>query len=160
MRTTGTWLGEYTYGAIYDAAAGKSVPFTMSLTESWLGNVVGYVRDDASKGGMPERGRIAGTRKAAAISFVKTMPIHYVSDDSGNPIQTKEWLRREHGIENANVPPHQIHYAGDLDADGLTMHGRWIIRGRMGTPTGETIDVNVGEGTWTARRISDLPSEV
>jgi hypothetical protein len=71
---TGTWLGEYTYGEAYQGTAGKSVPFTMSLTESWMGRVVGYVRDDASKGGQPERGKIHGGRRGHMLEFVKTMP--------------------------------------------------------------------------------------
>lgn len=161
MKATGTWHGEYTYGPGYGPPmAGKSVPFVLSLTHSWPDRIVGYVRDDAAKGGMPERGRIAGKTSGAKIEFVKTMPVSYVTDESGNVVERKAWLRREFGIENASVGPHQIHYAGTLDPDGQTMRGSWIIRLRTNAATGDLVGAVGGEGTWTARRVSDLPSEV
>ncbi len=160
MTITGTWLGEYTYGELYGNIAGKSVPFTLSLTDSWLGRVTGYVRDDATKGGMPERGRIAGKRKGNAIEFVKTMPVGYVTDPSEALGDKHTRLQRASGIENPRGGPHHIHYFGEIDAAGHTMRGTWIILGSTDATTGETAPLPRGEGSWTARRSSELPSEV
>jgi hypothetical protein len=153
---TGTWSGEYTYGATY-TTAGQSVPFTLSLTESsgigsLLGKhrVLGYVRDDATRGGMPERGTIHGQRRGSRVRFRKTMPNHYVQDERGRLVDLREFARAEHGVELPDgLPPHHIDYEGTLGDDGETMQGTWSIRGGEG-----------GTGTWTARRRSPLPNEV
>ncbi len=161
MKATGTWYGEYTYGEIYEALAGKSVPFTMSLTESWLRRIVGYVRDDASKGGMPERGRILGSRRGTTIAYVKTMPIGYVTDADGKRVETRNWLQRKYGIENAASVPHCIEYVGELADDGQSARGQWRIRPRVVAEDEQGQHVfGGGTGTWSARRIADLPSEV
>ena len=98
MKLTGTWHGEYTYGPGYGPAiAGTSVPFVLSLTESWLARFRGYVRDDASRGGQPERGRIAGTRHSASLTFQKTMPVGYVAGDDGKHEESRSWLKRVFG---------------------------------------------------------------
>lgn len=159
MKTTGTWLGEYTYGETYDFA-GKSVPFTMSLTESWLRRIVGYVRDDASKGGQPERGRIAGTRRGTTIAFVKTMPVGYTTDADGQMIDTRSWMKRVFGIENPPESPHRIEYVGELAGDGQSVRGQWSIRPRVVAEDEQGQHLLGGTGTWSARRIADLPSEV
>lgn len=160
MKATGTWLGEYTYGPDYGALAGKSVPFTVSLTESWLRKVIGYVRDDATKGGQPERGRITGTRKGADLTFVKTMPTAYVTDPDGTRIDVPSALRRDHGVELPALPPHRIDYTGTLAADGQTITGRWEIRPTTIETQRGTWQSPGGKGTWTARRVSDLPTTV
>jgi hypothetical protein len=159
VKTTGTWLGEYTYGEIYDFA-GQSVPFTMSLTESWLRRITGYVRDDASKGGQPERGRILGTRRGTTIAFVKTMPVGYVTDPDGKMVETRSWLKRAFGIENVPESPHCIEYVGELAGDGQSVRGQWRIRPRVVAEDDQGAHVFGGNGTWSARRIADLPSEV
>ena len=160
MKVTGTWHGEYTYGPLYEALAGKRVPFVLSLTESWLQRFAGYVRDDASKGGQPERGRIAGKRRGAAIEFVKTMPVGYVFDDEGRMEEKSSWVRRVFGVEQPDASPHRIHYSGDLSADGQSVAGKWQIQSRVIARDGGVAHVFGGEGTWTARRVSDSPSEV
>lgn len=160
MKTTGTWLGEYTYGEIYDFA-GKSVPFTMSLTESWLRRITGYVRDDASKGGQPERGRILGTRRGTTIAFLKTMPVGYVTGPDGEMVETRSWLQRAFGIENAPESPHCIEYVGELSGDGQSVRGQWRIRPRVVAEDDKGAQLfGGGNGTWSARRVADLPSEV
>lgn len=160
MKTTGTWHGEYTLGPGYENIAGKSVPFALSLTESWLQRFSGYVRDDASKGGQPERGRIAGKRRGTTIEFVKTMPVGYVMNDEGKLEETRSWLQRAFGVEDRDESPHRIHYAGTLSPDGQQASGTWVIHSEVVAEDGETIHMVGGEGTWTARRVSDLPSEV
>lgn len=160
MKITGTWHGEYTYGPGYEQIAGKSVPFVLSLTESWMRRIAGYVRDDASKGGMPERGRIAGSRRAATITFVKTMPIGYVMDADGKPLDPRVALRRDHGIEVPELPPHRIHYSGTLAQDGQSIAGSWVIRQTTIETDQGVLESAGGDGTWTARRVSDLPAEV
>lgn len=160
MKLTGTWLGEYTYGPGYGPIAGTSVPFRLSLTESLLRSFAGYVRDDATKGGMPERGRIAGRRAGDAITFVKTMPVGYVTDDDGKPVEKRTWLKTMFGIDRSEVSPHRIHYSGTLAADGQQMRGAWVIHSEVIAEQDDVVHCTGGEGTWTARRISDLPSEV
>lgn len=160
MKVTGTWLGEYTYGPDYESLAGKSVPFTLSLTESWLRKIQGYVRDDATKGGMPERGRIAGKRDGAELTFVKTMPIGYVKDADGTLRDPREVLRRDQGFELPKLPPHRIEYRGTMAADGQSAAGRWVILPASIETSQGVWQSTGGEGTWTARRIADLPSAV
>lgn len=160
MKVTGTWHGQYTYGPGYGAPlAGTSVPFALSLTHSWLGRVTGYVRDDAAKGGMPERGRIVGKTRGTRFEFVKTMPVSYVADESGTMVEKRSWLRR-FGIEAQSVAPHRIRYVGELTADGQSVQGQWTIRLEVVARTTEGPHAIGGDGTWTARRVSDLPSEV
>ena len=158
MKLTGTWVGEYTFGDGYDdaGAAGQSVPFTMSLTESWLRRVIGYVRDDASRGGQPERGRVGGRRRGDRFEFVKTMPVGYQMTEDG-PVETRQYLERELEIELPDeLPPHRVHYAGTLDPDRQCLAGEWVILPwQIGDRAG-----GGGRGTWTARRTSDQPSEV
>lgn len=152
MRTTGTWLGEYTYGAhFYGPAAGKSVPFHLSLTESWLGRFTGHVRDDASQGGMPELG---------TVELIKTMPVSYVTEPSGALIETKAWIQREYGIENPTLEPHRIHCTGRFDEYGDGMRGTWRIWNRVDHPNGESVQMTVGVGTWSARRIAARPRAI
>lgn len=159
MKVSGTWLGEYTYGDGYEDIAGKSVPFTMSLTESWLGRVLGYVRDDATQGGQPERGKIRGSRRRLTLEFVKSMPTGYVFDPDGKLEPRSSWLKRAFGIDEDPDEPHRIHYIGRLSADGGSVRGEWVIRrGQLDTEQG-VIEFG-GAGTWSARRTSDLPSEV
>jgi hypothetical protein len=160
MKVTGTWQGEYTYGPGYETLAGKSVPFVLSLTESWLQRFAGYVRDDASKGGQPERGRIAGKRSGTAIEFVKTMPVGYVTNEDNKMEEESSWLRRVFGVEQPETSPHRILYSGELSADGQSAAGKWLIQSRMVAQDGDIQHVVGGEGTWTARRVSDLPTEV
>lgn len=157
-KLTGTWVGEYTYGPGYEGAAGKSVPFTMSLTEALRRLIAGYVRDDASRGGQPERGRISGRRRGRAVEFVKSYPVGYVVDDDGNQTQTRRELAEQEGHELGELPPHRIRYRGTLDDGGDALRGEWqILPWRSGDfesdPDGES-------GTWTARRTSYEPSEV
>lgn len=160
MKVTGTWNGEYTYGEAYQGIVGKSVPFTMSLTESWMSRVVGYVRDDATKGGQPERGKIHGGRRGLTLEFVKTMPTAYMADPDGSQKETRSsWLKRTYGIEEDPTAPHRIHYVGRLSADGHSVHGEWLIRQRQ-VQTDQGMVELAGTGTWSARRIADLPSEV
>ncbi|MCA8974224.1 MAG: hypothetical protein KDC98_05850 [Planctomycetes bacterium] len=159
MKLTGTWVGQYTYGQSYDQLAATSVPFTMSLTESWRLRVVGYVRDDASRGGQPERGRIVGQRKGRQLEFLKTMPKGYVTDADGNMVEQRQFLEEEFGIALPDgMPPHRIHYAGTLDEHGQSVAGTWRI-----VPWGRTADgreLGSGNGSWSARRMSDQPSAV
>jgi hypothetical protein len=160
VKATGTWRGEYTYGDLYEHIAGSSVPFTMSLTESWPGRIAGYVRDDASKGGMPERGRIAGSRRGATLTFVKTMPVGYVSDETGQMVETRTWLSRVFGLDKPAVSPHRIHYTGEMDAIGHSITGTWAIELQVVAEDDEGVHTVGGQGTWTARRVSDQPNEV
>lgn len=153
MKVTGTWHGSYVYGPAYGPLAGKAVPFTMSLTETWLRGVAGYVRDDASQGGMPERGRIRGQRRGAELEFEKTLPNHYVPNPDGS-LTSLAKAAAEQGIElPAKLPPHRIHYRGTLGAGGIEVAGTWSIPGPDGAG-------NRGSGTWSARRTSELPLEV
>ncbi|MBX3461553.1 MAG: hypothetical protein KF830_00135 [Planctomycetes bacterium] len=128
----------------------------MSLTESADHGVTGCVRDDAARGGQPERGRIVGRRRGAAVAFVKTMPVGYVSEADGTMEEIGAWQRRTQGVEVPDLPPHRIHYAGELAVDG-TLAGSWVIRVAGGGGDGGCIG---GEGTWTARRVADVPSAV
>lgn len=162
MKVSGTWLCEYTYGSEgYEQSgiAGTSVPFTMSLTEGWLRNVSGYVRDDASRGGQPERGRIRGRRRGRVLEFLKIMPVHHVVDETGKMVEMRSFYRDRHGLElPADLPPHRIAYRGTIDETGEAIAGEWQI-----VPWGRTAHgrpVSMGAGTWSARRTSDLASEV
>jgi hypothetical protein len=160
MNITGTWTGSYTYGPGYEEAANTSVPFRLSIDETWLGRIAGYVRDDASKGGMPERGRIHGRRRGRRIEFVKVMPVGYVTNDDGELMRTQDWLDQQ-GFEDIQAAAHRIHYAGELDIAGQSMSGSWLIRPReLDGSMGSKVFFEGGEGTWTARRISELPSEI
>jgi hypothetical protein len=160
VRLTGTWHGEYTYGDFYADLAGQRVPFVLSLTESWRYRLSGYVRDDAARGGQPERGRITGVRRGAAVAFVKTMPVGYVTDGDGTRVEVAAWLRRTFGIETPDLPPHRIHYAGELTPDGQTLAGTWVIRPTVVAEGSAGAQCIGGDGTWTARRTSDRPSTV
>lgn len=164
MRISGTWQGQYTYGAGYEGIAGvggSSVPFTMSITESWLGKVTGYVRDDATKGGMPERGHIVGKRSRQSLEFVKVMPNNYVFDVEGRLVDLRQAMQAQHGIElPAELPPHRIFYSGTLSDDGQSASGDWLIMPWPGEDQAETFGQGLGNGTWTARRVSDQPSAV
>jgi hypothetical protein len=161
VKVTGSWIGQYTYGAGYgEGIAGTSVPFMLSLTENWLGKVSGYVRDDASRGGMPERGRILGTRKRDELRFVKSMPNHYFTDANRKLVDLRSaW--REQGVEPpAELPPHRIGYRGTLGADGETIAGEWAILPWQVDTDEERIEFGSGQGTWTAKRTSFEPSAV
>lgn len=158
MKLTGTWIGQYTYGDCYqeEGIAGKSVPFTMSLTETWLGRIKGYVRDDASRGGQPERGRISGRRKGRRLSFMKIMPTGYVVED-GEFVDRREHLADALDAEELdNLPPHRIHYEGDIDDHGETVAGAWNIVAWDDAAD----DDDVARGTWSARRASYEPDAV
>jgi len=161
VKVTGTWLGQYTYGPGYGSIAGMSVPFTMSLTESWLRKVSGYVRDDARHGGMPERGRILGDRSKAQLEFTKTMPKSYQMDGNKHLVDLREVVQRDHGVElPAELPPHRIRYTGALAEDGMSIAGQWqILPWSVSTGTGQVGGAG-GRGTWTAKRVADQPSEV
>lgn len=161
MRVTGSWLGEYTYGAGYVGIAGMSVPFTLSLTETWIGKVSGYVRDDATKGGMPERGRILGKRRQLELEFVKTMPNHHMMRPDRSLGDLRAQLKQDHGVElPAELPPHRIHYRGVLSDDGMSLAGQWrIVPWRVELAQG-TAEFGQGQGTWTAKRTSELASSV
>jgi len=161
LRLTGTWVGQYTYGAGYGGIAGMSVPFTLSLTETWLGKVSGYVRDDATRGGMPERGRILGKRRKLEFEFVKTMPNHYTTSPDRQLVDLRLQLRQDHGLElPAELPPHRIHYRGAIHADGMSITGEWrIVPWRVELAQGAA-EMGQGQGTWTAKRTSDLASSV
>lgn len=152
MNLTGTWLGEYVYGPDYGAIAGKAVPFTMSLTDSWLRGVAGYVRDDASRGGMPERGRIRGLRRRAVVRFVKTMPNGYLAGADGKLVSSPEAAAQQGGKLPEVRPPHRILYEGRLAADADHLAGTWRIPG----PGAH----DIGTGTWSARRVAHEPSAV
>jgi hypothetical protein len=160
MRVSGTWEGEYTYGTVYGADGGVSVPFRMSLSEGWFGRFAGYVRDDASKGGMPERGNIAGRRKRSRMTFVKSMPNMYLVY-KGGLVDLREWIEREHGLTvSRELPPHRIRYSGTFSSDDLSLTGTWaIVRYRAVIDEG-VIEFGVGNGTWTARQVSDQASTV
>ena len=137
------------------------MPFRLSLTESFLRRVVGYVRDDAQKGGQPERGRITGHRRGRTLTFVKTMPIGYLADEDGRLVDKNDWLQRTFGIEDPRGPQHRIHYTGEFDADAQRIVGTWQIRSTVAIESEDGVHVvGGGEGTWSARRVSDLPSEV
>ena len=162
MKVTGTWFGQYTYGAGYEHIAGKSVPFTLSLTENWLGKVSGYVRDDASKGGQPERGRVLGARKKRELRFVKSMPKGYVTNPDGTLVDFRSAMT-EQGIDlPAELPPHRIGYSGTIGDDGETITGEWtILPFEFETDEGEQLEFGgEGQGTWTAKRTSYEPSAV
>jgi len=162
VRISGTWQGQYTYGPGYEASvAGSSVPFTMSITESWLGKVVGYVRDDAARGGQPERGHIMGKRRRQSLEFLKVMPKSYVSDAEGRPVDLRQAMQAQHGIElPAELPPHRIVYSGTLSDDGQSVAGDWLILQWSTQVEQGTFVSGIGNGTWTARRVSDQPSAV
>lgn len=158
-KITGTWIGEYVYGDEDGYAeagvAGRSVPFTMSLTESWLARFAGYVRDDAERGGQPERGRVRGRRRGRAVRFRKIFPVGYVFDDNGDMVELREYLRRHDAEPAGELPPHCIDYRGEFGADGETMRGEWRI-----VIAGEETATDGGTGSWHARRTSFDPSAV
>ncbi len=159
MRLTGTWVGEYVYGADYetDEMVNKAVPFTMSLTESWLRNVAGYVRDDASRGGQPERGRIHGRRRGTDLVFMKLMPVHYVTFE-GKLIELRDHYA-QHGVElPEGMPPHRILYRGTVDQHGESVAGTWELQPWAIADDGESL--GHGSGTWKARRTSYETCEV
>ncbi len=167
MRLTGTWHGEYVYGDGYGDLAGARVPFALSLTESGaaalvgFGRITGYVRDDASKGGMPERGRIAGRRRRQRVRFVKAMPNHYLAQGDGTLVGLRDVVRAQHGLElPASLPPHRIAYEGELDQTGESMRGTWTILPWTAAAGGGVVHGAGGTGTWSAQRRSPLPSEV
>jgi hypothetical protein len=158
---TGTWEGEYTYGAGYGPdQEGESVPFRMSLSAGWFGRFAGYVRDDASKGGMPERGKIAGSRKRSRITFVKSMPTVYLVYD-GVLVDLREWIEREHGLTlPRDLPPHRIRYRGSFSSDDLSVTGTWTILPFRAVIDEGVIQFGVGDGTWSARWVSAQASTV
>lgn len=154
MRVTGTWQGAYVYGPDYGAGSGKRVPFTMSLSESWLARVTGWVRDDPSEGGMPEQGTILGRRRRRSLEFTKEMPHHYMVED-GRLVDIREWCKRVHGATLArHVPPHRIVYIGDLSPDAESIVGTWSIVSWVAESDIGLFEMGEGTGSWTARRIS------
>ncbi|MCA8951920.1 MAG: hypothetical protein KDE27_20590 [Planctomycetes bacterium] len=162
MNLTGTWIGEYTYGEGYaaDGMAGMSVPFTMSLTESAPDRIVGYVRDDSSRGGQPERGRVLGARHGKRVEFTKTMPVGYFTID-GELVERREYIERIEQIElpPGALPPFRIAYTGEFDATGEALAGEWRIEPWGRTEDGEPLG-EASRGTWSARRSSYEVAEV
>ncbi|MFO1078320.1 MAG: hypothetical protein U1E73_11420 [Planctomycetota bacterium] len=159
MDLTGTWIGEYTLGAEYGAAAGTSVPFVLSLTESALRGGRGYVRDDTEKGGQPGRGRIHGRRRGTHVRFRKTMPENLVRAPDGAWVPLHKLMREQHGIDlPADLPPHRIDYVGTVDAVGGAMSGEWHIVRCVVRSLG--IALGTGAGTWSARRTADEPTQL
>ena len=152
MRITGTWQGQYTYGDGYATITGISVPFRLSLHESWwFGRVRGHVRDDVSKGGQPELGMVDGWRKRAAVRFVKVMPAPYVLVD-GKLRPLRELLLQQ-GITVVGEMPHWIGYSGAVRDDGRMMEGDWQILERPVQTDRGYMQLGSGSGTWSAHHV-------
>jgi hypothetical protein len=160
MKLTGSWSGEYTYGSDYGDGSGVSVPFKVSVSESWFGRFAGYVRDEASRGGMPERGRVRGRRRGARIEFIKSMPIHYAwGGDSLHNLSA--YLVEVGGFESPeDLPPHMIRYVGHIAADGQSIEGAWSIVPWSVEIGGQRLQLGSGDGTWTAKKDSHSVSAV
>jgi hypothetical protein len=165
MRITGTWQGQYKYGEDYQEDTGTSVPFRLSLRQSWwFGRVRGHVRDDVSKGGQPELGLVDGWRKGTVVRFVKVMPVAYAMVD-GRLTPFRDLLQQQ-GFTVLGELPHRIGYRGTVRGDGRTMDGDWqILPEQVETDRG-WIEVGSGSGTWSAQQVdrrcttlrrSDLP---
>lgn len=152
MRITGTWQGQYTYGEDYGNITGMSVPFRLSLHQSWwFGRVRGHVRDDVSKGGQPELGLVDGWRKGTVVRFVKVMPVAYSMVD-GSLMPLRDDLR-QHGLEVLGELSHWIGYSGTVREDGRAMDGDWQILPRQVETDRGRIEVGRGSGTWSAKHV-------
>ena len=74
----------------------------------------------------------------------------------------KRGVPREHladaldAEELDNLPPHRIHYEGDIDDHGETVAGAWNIVAWDDAAD----DDDVARGTWSARRASYEPDAV
>ncbi len=159
-KLTGTWQGTYEYGGGYESEQPRAVPFRISATEGALGRIGGYVRDDASQGGMPERGRISGRRQSDKIEFVKTMPNQYFSNDDGELIPVREALLAETGLDLPELPPARIQYTGKLSDSGDEIEGEWEVLPTRIQADDAILEFGQGSGTWSMRRVSDLVDEV
>lgn len=148
--------------------AGTSVPFTLSLTES-IGilrrrRFFGHVRDDAARGGQPERGSVKGVRRRREVEFRKTMPACYVPSPDGSLVTLRKHLHDQGFTELPEVmPPHWIDYRGELTDDGQAMRGTWIISRNLVHSDQGWLDIGgdgASAGTWTAQRRSPQPSAI
>jgi hypothetical protein len=147
----GTWQGEYAYGPMYGDPPPDPVPFRMSLSTGWFGRFAGYVRDDASRGGMSERGRIRGKVRGEELFFRKVMPVGYAFDDGGDQVSYDD-LARQLDIPRSALPTHHvIEYYGRFD--GQQLRGSWRI-----PPLHP--DQPASTGTWSARRQSEMVDQV
>lgn len=166
MNISGTWAGQYTFGEGYEQMEGTSVRFTLSLEQrgimALLGRplLVGHVRDDFHDGGMKGLATIDGRRLGRRLHFLKVMP------DSG---LTPEWVdalrtqfRREfHAELPQEMPQHRIAYHGHVHDTGEALSGAWTILPMIfETSVGLVSHGITGEGTWTARRTSALPTQL
>ena len=160
MKVSGTWEGEYRYGAEYGPTAGTSIEFTMSVTQLAKQSAIrGYVRD--GEGGIAERGRIAGRSTQRTIDFVKTMPVDYLTDGAGNNREISETIEQELGIRVTGLSAHRIRYRGQISESGETMTGTWeVLPLAVETAEGSMQFPASGTGTWQATRVSPKPSAV
>jgi len=156
-RISGTWNGRYRYGREYGLGMPRSVPFRMSLTGRLLGRFGGYVRDDPSRGGQPERGRIHGRLHGDAVIFRKVMPALYVTDDDGRQVDLRELLTEAYGTVPTEALEHVIEYRGTLV--GPTIRGVWtIVPKTIEVPGQRVFETSGGSGTFIARRTSKVPA--
>ncbi len=110
--------------------------FVLFLNHGWFGKLEGTVQDDPVSG-MPDEGEVDGNLTGNQLSFVKRMPVDYVSADD-ELISYREYFLRQTGKDLGYDPPHPpILYRGTVSADGNQMEGTWeIIQNGKTTRTG------------------------
>lgn len=149
----GDWEGRYLFDEANPAFPRDGVPFAMTLAAGWFGRIRGTVREDPSRGGMPEEGRIRGRIRGERIILAKRMPICYINGP--RPLST--YILEEHGVDIGPSPPHPpILCEGRYDPWKDSASGHWCIgphkiRIWAGGATIK-IDIKRATGTWEMRR--------
>jgi len=153
MKLTGTWEGKYSYNPEEHGVI-DSVGFRISMSESWLHKITGYVQDVVEDGGTPDRGRIIGKRKGKLIRFAKTIPVSYVRSEEGI-VEAQRAIEEAVGGEVlGGMPEHVIHYQGIIDRSREEVTGDWILQPSIIETTKGMMESSGGSGTWEMRRVS------
>ncbi len=156
MILTGTWEGAYHYPPEdYAELEHLWVPFRMSLADGDEQGFSGYVRDDATHGGAPDRGRIVrGNIKGRSVAFDKVIPINYFISEDGL-IEAQELIETQFDVKiEGDMPPHTVRYTGEWSADGEELNGEWELQPMKIQTTDGYVQTNGGHGTWSMRRVS------
>jgi hypothetical protein len=151
-KLTGVWRGIYGY-ASKGALDGKTIPFTLTLKQGWLGHFSGTVAEDTPMG-MPGVGKIDGFLEWPTIEFTKQMPVGYIAKPDGSRITLRKYFV-EHGHAcEYELPSPPISCRGTF-LDANRVQGVWIMEpGRVSLPDGWGATIPRTTGPWCAEFIT------
>lgn len=151
MDISGHWCGEYVYDKD-PRERQKPALFTVDLQQSLLWWFSGTVNDDPSEG-MPETGTIAGKCFGPYLSFVKRMPVCYVTHN-GISVPLASLVASEYQDRLRKPTPHcPIYYAGKWQPERNAFVGTWRFKpGIIWLASGRYLTMPASYGTWTMTR--------